>query len=101
MILTVLTNRHLLAAATLMVLLGTVCAFQTTLPEQIQGATVQFRRYEQTAAGETTELGTKTAYLSKFGNWTTIKRNVHGVVEQTLVADRNRGTCGFKPSSTR
>lgn len=82
---------HLLAGATLiLVLLSCVSAFQTTLPEQIKGATIQFRRYEQTAAGETTEAGSKTAYLSQFGNWTTIKRNVHGVTEQTLIADRNR-----------
>jgi hypothetical protein len=88
--LTALTNRHLLAGSTLIVvLLSSVYAFQST-PEQIKGATVQFRRYEQTAEGETTEVGTKTAYLSKFGNWTTIKRNVHGVTEQTLIADRNR-----------
>jgi len=72
------------------VLLSHVCAFQTTVPEPIQGATVQFRMYEQSADGATNELGSKTAYLSKSGNWTTIKRNVKGVVEQTLIADGNR-----------
>jgi len=73
-----------------MVLLSCVYAFQTPVPEQIKGATVQFRIYEQTADGTTKEVGFKTAYLSKFGNWTTIKRNAQGVTEQTLIADRNR-----------
>ena len=91
MFLTVLTKRQLLASAIIIVvLLSCVYAFQTTLPEQIKGATVQFRMYEQTAAGEITEVGTKTAYLSKLGSWATIKRNVNGVTEQTLIADRNR-----------
>ena len=85
------SRHHLLAGATLiLVLLGCAYAFQTAPPKQIMGATVQFRRYEQTATGETTEVGTKTAYLSKLGGWTTIKRDVHGVTEQTLIADRNR-----------
>lgn len=43
-----------------------------------------------TADETTNELGTKTAYLSKNGNWTTIKRNAHGATEQTLIADANR-----------
>jgi hypothetical protein len=89
--LTVLTKHQLLASAIIIVvLLSCVYAFQTTPPEQIKGATVQFRRYEQTAEGEITEVGTKTAYLSKLGNWATIKRNANGVTEQTLIADRNR-----------
>ena len=85
-----MTKRHLLVSATLILALNCVYAFQETQPEQIKGATVQFRIYEQTADGATNEVGSKTAYLSKLGNWTTIKRNVHGVTEQTLIADRNR-----------
>ena len=85
------SKRHVSASALLIVvLLSCVYAFQTPAPEQIKGATVQFRIYEQTAEGATNELGSKTAYLSRFGNWTTIKRNVQGVTEQTLIADRNR-----------
>jgi len=85
------SKRHVLASAPLIVvLLSCVYAFQTPVPEQIKGATVQFRIYEQTADGTTKEVGSKTAYLSKFGNWTTIKRNAQGVTEQTLIADRNR-----------
>ena len=86
-----MSRPHLLSSATLiLLLLSCVCAFQEPLPEQVKGATVQFRIYEQTADGATNEVGSKTAYLSKMGNWTTIKRNVHGVTEQTLIADRNR-----------
>lgn len=84
-------RRHLLSSSIIiLLLLSCVYAFQTPLPEQIKGATVQFRIYEQAADGATNDVGTKTAYLSRFGNWTTIKRNVHGVTEQTLIADRNR-----------
>lgn len=70
----------------MLVLLGHVYAFQTTPSEQIKGATVQYRIYEQTVDGATSEVGSKTAYLSKFGNWTTIKRTVHEPTElsQTL-----------------
>jgi len=84
--------RHQLLSSSIIILLLLSCvyAFQTPLPEQIKGAIVQFRIYEQAADGATNDVGTKTAYLSKFGNWTTIKRNVHGVTEQTLIADRNR-----------
>src|SRR6185436_7198226 len=74
------SNRHVLASALLIVVLLTcVYAFQTPVLEQIKGATVQFRIYEQNDEGATNELGSKTAYLSSFGNWTTIKRNVQGV----------------------
>src|ERR1044072_8290263 len=84
-------RRHLLSSSIIiLLLLSCVYAFQTPLPEQIKGATVQFRIYEQAAHGATNDVCTKTAYLSRFGNWTTIKRNVHGVTEQTLIADRNR-----------
>src|SRR6185369_3453759 len=86
-----MSRRHLLSTSILILaLLGCAYAFQETLPEQIKGATIQFRIYEQTADGTTSEVGSKTAYLSRFGNWTTIKRNVQGVTEQTLIADRNR-----------
>jgi len=86
-----MSKRHLLSSSILILaFLNCVSAFQETLPEQIKGATVQFRIYEQTPDGATNEVGSKTAYLSRFGNWTTIKRNVHGVTEQTLIADRNR-----------
>ena len=55
--------------------------------DQIKGATIQFRIYQQTADAARKELGTKTAYLSRTGNWTTIKRSTSGAVEQTMLAD--------------
>lgn len=83
---------HLLAVSPLiLVLLSYVYAFQTTASERIKGAVVQFRIYEETVDGVTKELGTKTAYLSANGNWTTIKRNARGGIDQTLIADANRG----------
>ena len=83
-------GRHLMPISPFLFFTSYVYAFQTTPAEQIKGAIVQFRIYELAADDTTTELGTKTAYLSSNGNWTTIKRNVHGATEQTLIADANR-----------
>ena len=75
-------HRWIAAATLLLLFVSYVHAFQTTPSEQIKGATVQFRIYELTVDQTTNEIGTRTAYLSSNGNWTTIKRNAHGALSK-------------------
>jgi hypothetical protein len=55
------------------------------------GATVEYRRYEQSADGTITEVGTETLYDSASGNWKKVQRDAQQRMTQTLIADAARG----------
>lgn len=85
-----LSKRHLLALSPLILVLVTGIYALQTAPGHIKGATVEYRIYKVEADGTTKEAGRKTLFLSQNGNWSSIRRNARGDLDQTLIADSNR-----------
>lgn len=85
-----LSKRHLLALSPLILVLVTGIYALQTAPGHIKGATVEYRIYNVEADGTTKEAGRKTVFLSQNGNWSSIRKNSRGDIDQTLIADSNR-----------
>lgn len=71
-----------------------------TEPGKLKSATIESRIYEQKSDGTITESGTQTAYLSRDGSWSTVRRDNGNKITQVLIADVTRGGV-FQTSSDK